>query len=329
MKTFSRRLLLCLFLLVFAVATEAATAGEADATSALPNVRKPVGDGELRYWLENMIWYHHFTVDEIASATGLALREIDAAVARFEITPSKKPHRQACDPLVVLPYPGGRHPRIGFLDGAMRPQRDTKISLFAPWDEASYVVADVPEAIWSNLGLTYLAHTHVPTIWTKQDVELEPLEWNRRGDGTFDFQRKLPNGICFETKVTPSAAAVRMEMWLTNGTLQTLSDLRVQNCVMLKGAAGFADQTIENKVFSSPYAACRSKDGRRWVITAWEPCHRAWSNAPCPCLHSDPQFPDCAPGETKRIRGWLSFFAGTDIEAELKRIDATGWRAGS
>lgn len=27
--------------------------------------------------------------------------------------------------LRLLPYPGGRHPRIGFLDGAIDPQRDT------------------------------------------------------------------------------------------------------------------------------------------------------------------------------------------------------------
>lgn len=293
------------------------------------NYRQPAGDAELRYWLENMIGYHHFTVAETASATGLTPQEIEAAAQRFKITPATRPRPARGDALLVLPYPGGRHPRIGFLDGAVRPQRETKISVFTPWDEGSYVVADVPEAIWSNLGLTYLAHTHVPTIWSKQNVELEPLEWNRRADGTLDFERKLPNGIRFGTKVAPSAAAVRMEMWLHNGTSQSLSDMRVQNCVMLKGAEGFTEQTVDNKVFASPYAACRSKDGKHWVITAWEPCHRAWSNAPCPCLHSDPKFPDCAPGETKRIRGWLSFFEGTDLQAELKRIDASGWRTGS
>ncbi len=197
--------------------------------------------------------------------------------------------------------------------------------MFAPWDEASYVVADVPEAIWSNLGLTYLAHTHVPTVWSKQGVKLPVLEWNRRDDGSFDIERKLPNGIVFGSKVVPGRDAVRMEMWLTNGTKETLSDLRVQNCVMLKGAPGFDQQTNDNKVFQKPYVAVRSDNGDRWVITAWEPSHRAWGNAPCPCLHSDPKFPDCAPGETQRLRGWLSFYEGTQIDDELKRIDALGW----
>jgi len=226
----------------------------------------------------------------------------------------------------VLPYPGGRHPRIGFLDGAVNPQRETKISVFTPWDEKSYVVADIPEAIWSNLGLTYLAHTHVPTVWTKQNVELEKLEWNRRPDGSLDFERKLPNGIRFGTKVVPMHDAVRMEMWLTNGTPHALSDLRVQNCVMLKGAVGFEDQTADNKVFAKPYVACRDRGGQRWIINAWEPCHRAWSNPPCPCLHSDPKFPDCAAGETQRLRGWLSFYEGRDVQAEMRRIDALNWR---
>lgn len=290
------------------------------------NARRPANDAELRYWLENMIWRHRFTTEEVSAATGLTAAEVEAAARRFNITAATRPRRAADAPLLVLPYPGGRHPRIGFLDGAVRPQRETKISVFTPWDEASYVVADIPEAIWSNLGLTYLAHTHVPTIWSKQNVELEPLEWNRAADGALDFERKLPNGIRFGTKVRPSASAVRMEMWLTNGTKETLSDLRVQNCVMLKGAAGFTAQTNDNKVISNPYVACRSDDGRRWVITAWEPCNRPWANPPCPCLHSDPKFPDCPAGKTVRATGWLSFYEGTDLDAELRRIDATGWR---
>jgi hypothetical protein len=166
----------------------------------------------------------------------------------------------------------------------------------------------------------------VPTVWTKRNVALEKLEWNRRADGTLDFERRLPDGILFGTKIRPAADAVRMEMWLVNGTLSTLTDLRVQNCVMLKGAAGFEAQTADNKVLSPPYAACRSADGRRWIITGWEPCHRAWANPPCPCLHSDPKFPDCPPGQTRKLAGWLSFFQGTDIAAEFARIDGTGWR---
>jgi hypothetical protein len=300
----------------------AVTAAEPD----ISNARRPRTDAELKYWLENMVWHHRFTVDEIREASGLRAKEIEDAAKRFDVRAETKPKRMADAPLLVLPYPGGRHPRIGFLDGAVRPQRETKVSVFTPWDDRSYVVVDVPEAIWSNLGLTYLAHTHVPTVWSKQNIELDKLEWNRRDNGTFDIERRLPNGIAFGAKVVPGRDAVRMELWLTNGTKEPLSDLRVQNCVMLKGAAGFEEQTNDNKVFEKPFVAVKSKAGDRWIITAWDPCHRPWGNAPCPCLHSDPKFPDCAPDETKRLRGWLSFYEGRDVRAEFQRIDATGWR---
>jgi hypothetical protein len=117
-----------------------------------------------------------------------------------------------------------------------------------------------------------------------------------------------------------------MEMWLTNGTDGTLTGLRVQNCVMLKGAPEFAQLADDNKVLQEIYAACRSSAGNRWVIAAWVPCHRTWANAKVPCLHSDPCFPDCRPGQTERLRGWLSFYEGDDLEGELRRIEATGWR---
>ena len=294
-------------------------------TASAQEVRKPKDDAELKFWLQNMVWHHQFSKKEISDVTGLGVNEIDSALERLKISAATKPKRTDEDPLLVLPYPGGRHPRIGFLDGAIRPQRETKISVFTPWDDSSYVVIDVPEAIWSNLGLTYLAHTHIDTVWTKQKIELPKLEWKRLPGGVLELERKLPNGIEFGTRVKPAKDAVRMEMWLKNGTDQTLTDLRVQNCVMLKGAKGFEAQVDDNKRIENPYVLCKA--GRRWIITAWEPCHRPWTNPPVPCLHSDPRFPDCPPGETRRIDGWFSFYEGDDIKAELERIERTGWRA--
>jgi hypothetical protein len=290
------------------------------------NFRKPKDDADLRYWLENMVWHHQFSEAEITAATGLSKGEIAAALKKFNISAATKPKRPADAPLLVLPYPGGRHPRIGFLEGAIDPQRETKVSVFTPWDDTSYVVVDVPEAIFTNLGLTYLAHTHIPTIWEKQKIELEKLEWNRRPDGTLDIERKLPNGIVFGTKIVPKKTEVRMELWLKNGTKEKLTNMRVQICVLLKGAKGFEAQSNTNKAFAPPYAACKSQDGKRWVIMAWVPHQKSWGNEKCPCLHSDPVIPDCAPGEKQTLRGWLSFYEGNDIHAEFQRIDKTGWQ---
>lgn len=282
--------------------------------------RLPANDEELRYWLENMVWHHGYSVDEMESVTGLPATKIQAAQARWNVFPETKPEVSHRDRLLVLPFPGGRHPRIGFLEGAIDPQRETKVSVFLPWDSSQYVVADVPEAIWSNLGLTYLAHTHIPTIWDQQGIPLKQQEWERHPDGRLKFERPLPNGIRFGTLIEPRSDHVRMGMWLHNGTTETLSDLRVQNCVMLKNAEEFNQLTPDNKIARSPFVAVKNSAGTRWIITAWFPPHRAWNNPRCPCLHSDPKFPDCPPGETKVIAGWLSFYEGTEIQAELDRI---------
>jgi len=299
---------------------------EDDLPPELKNARRPANDAELNSWLENMIWYHRFSTKEVRAATGSTAAEIVAAQERFDIWPGGRPARGADAPLLVLPYPGGRHPRIGFLEGAIDPQRETKFSVFTPWDPNSYVVVDVPEAIWSNLGLTYLAHTHIDTIWTAQGIELPKLEWIHRLDGRLEAKRTLPNGLAFGVKVRPTREAVHMEMWLRNGTTQKFTDLNIQNCVMTKMAAGFAGLTNENKVFTDPYVACRDEAGTRWIITAWEGCQRPWGNEDCPCFHSDPKFPDLEPGQEHVLRGWLSFYEGEDVETEFERIEATGWR---
>lgn len=305
----------------------------------LSEARRPASDGEVRFWLSNMMGPHRYSINEVRAATGMSASEILAARDRLGMTDLRSNSGARDAPLLALPYPGGRHPRIGFLDGAVEPKRETKISVFAPWDEESYVVADIPEAIWWNREspetedrkgreLLYLAHTHVPTYWSRRDIDLEPLEWERDGEHGWRMERSLPNGVTFGASLKSHPDHVSMEQWLTNGTDRTLTGLRVQNCVMLKGAKGFEDRDNANKTLTNPYAAVRSSEGTRWVITAWEPCVRPWANAKCPCLHSDPQFPDVPPGETRRLKGWLSFYEGSDIDAELKRIDASGWRGG-
>ncbi len=279
--------------------------------------REPANDAELKYWLLNMA-RHEYSTAEQAATLAMTEEEIKAATKRLiqpEDTVVVEPGK-----LQLLPYPGGRHPRIGFLDGAVDPQRETKASVFLPWKKTGYVVIDLPEAIWSNLGLTYLAHTHVPTIWSKQGVELPPLEWQRADDGSLTLNRKLPNGIAYGAEIRLRENVVRMKLTLANGTPEKLSDLRIQNCVMLKGAPDFAAQTNDNKLFRAPLVAVHDKAGNRWVITAWERCHNAWGNAPCPCLHSDPKFADLDPGATATINGWLWCYEGDDIEGELKRL---------
>jgi peptidoglycan/xylan/chitin deacetylase (PgdA/CDA1 family) len=120
---------------------------------------------DLGFWLPNMIQHHHYNWEEVEKVTGLSedvLKSRAQAMGLDASSPAKPDKNEQT--IQVMPYPGGRHPRIGFLEGAICPMRGTKASVFLPWDPASYVVIDLPEAIHSNLGLAFLAHTDVRTI---------------------------------------------------------------------------------------------------------------------------------------------------------------------
>jgi hypothetical protein len=212
--------------------------------------------------------------------------------------------------------------RLGFTDGNIDFQRGTKASVFLPWDATSYVVVDLPEAIFFQRGLLYLAHTHIPTIWDEQNLHLDNIDWTRESDGRLRFERVLPNKAAFGASIQPKVNSVEMELWLRNGTDEALTGLRTQICGHLKGAPEFNEQTTTNKVFRAPSVAVHSTDGNRWIITAWEQCGRAWGQPLVPCIHADPVLPDCPPGETVRVRGHLWFYEGKDIEQEFERAKA-------
>jgi peptidoglycan/xylan/chitin deacetylase (PgdA/CDA1 family) len=273
---------------------------------------------DLGYWLENMFRYHHYNWEEAAQVTGVSVDDLKASARVWPIESHKIE-----EAVRVLPYPGGRHPRIGFLEGAICPMRGTKASVFLPWDPASYVVIDLPEAIFSNLGLTFLAHTDVPTIWDARNIWLENIDWNRNPDGSLSGSRVLPNKIAFGASVQLAKGRVEMELWLRNDTSEKLSALRTQICVMLKGAPDFNSQTSDNKIFRSPVCAVKSAKENRWILAAWDRCGRAWGDSPVPCMHADAVLADCLPGQTVRVRGRLWFYEGNDIESELSRAQET------
>ena len=254
---------------------------------------------ESVFWIETCS-RHGFTQTETAQATGLEA----AAVARRATALGPPP------PFTILPYPGGRHPRIGFLEGAVDPHRDTKFSLFLPG--GGYVVVDFPEALWAENELQYLAHTHIPTVWDKKGVQLPRMDWTRCPGGGLEARRVLPDGLEFHARVSPGDRGADLELRLKNNGKRTRTGLRAQVCVMLKGAPGFNPQTKENKRHL-PDAVCavRSEDDRRWIAVRFAG-GRTWDNPPCPCIHSDPVFPDLAPGEESCVRGRVWFHEGEE-----------------
>ncbi len=287
------------------------------------NSRPAKSDEDLKSWLTSMLIYHRYTATEAGAALGLAAEQIEAEARRLEVSAETAGPRPA-----LLPYPGGRHPRIGFLEGAIRPQRNTKISFFAPWSDGGYAVVNLPEAVWHKTAsgrrkLLYLAHTHVPTIWDELGEVLPPLEWKKTPSGGLESTRVFPNKVAMTSRVALEENGLALEFRIENGSDETLTGLDVQICVMLKALRGFEQQTNENKRFQAPFAVACDAQGKRWIITAWERCQRAWGNAPCPCLHSDPHIPDCPPGESRTVRGWVSYYEGADIEREMRRLNSS------
>jgi hypothetical protein len=270
----------------------------------------------IDYWLENMRVYHHYSLAEMEAVTHYPIDILEKKIGTLaqkkkELISFRK------DKINVLPYPGGRHPRIGFLEGAIDPQRGTKLSIFLPWDTSQYMVLDIPEAIFTNLGLTYLAHTHIRTIWDDRHIIIQNRDWSVLSDGSYENIWKLPNGIQFGAKVVPGKASVDVELWLENGSEANLTDISTQVCIMLKGAPDFDAQTNENKIFKGAIAAVSAENDNRWILTAWNQCHNSWGNADCPCLHSDPRFGNCKKGERTVVNGKIWFYQGENIEKEI------------
>jgi len=273
---------------------------------------------DLGFWLENMLVYHGYSLEEAALVTGWDVKTVGQIAGAMNFANPEAPTRM----LKVLPYPGGRHPRIGFLDGAIAPQRGTKASIFSPWPDGGYAVLDVPEAIWREKDLIYLAHTHIPTYWDRQNVRIENIDWTRT-DGGVRFERELPNKVKFGVEITAGEMVVDVNLWLENGTEETLTGLRSQVCVMLKAMPGFAGQTNDNKTFEAPVTVVRSEDGSRAILIAFQNIDRCWGNDKCPCAHADPKIPDTAPGERQAVQGRIWFYEGDDVDGT--RESAAAW----
>lgn len=249
---------------------------------------------ELQYW-RGVMRQLSYSPAEAGRVTGLT--ESPAAPGR-------------ADGPKLLPYPGGRHMRIGFLDGCINPMRGTKAAVFLPWDDAGYIVVDLPEAIMANGKIEFLGHTHIPTKWDEKNVTIGNRDWVRNADGSLESEWALPDKVSIGASIRWKEQVVAMECWIRNGSGEMLRNMRAQICILFKGAPAFAAQTNANKTLVKPQALVRSADGQRWIATEWEDCQRVWGNNQCPCMHSDPRFPDCSPGETVRRTGRIWFGTG-------------------
>ena len=266
---------------------------------------------DLEYWVDNMRRFHHYTWGEIADVSGYTVSEIQELAKGF-----KKVIQPNENKLTVLPYPGGRHPRIGALASMIDPMRGTKLSIFLPWDKRQYAVLDVPEALFCQLGVTFLGHTHVPTIWDKDKVTIDNSDWSMTRAGDYENEWKLPNGMEIRVIVKPLRESVEMELIVYNGSDVDMEFINGQVCIMLKGAHEFDLQTRDNKVLTDKVAAVHSEDKNRWILTEWDQLRRTWDNPKCPCVHFDPIMNPCKVGETVSVKGRIWFHEGSELPSE-------------
>jgi peptidoglycan/xylan/chitin deacetylase (PgdA/CDA1 family) len=271
----------------------------------------------LDYWLTNMFQNHNFTLDEMVRATGMDSALLNLHLAQLGPKKQESPKNKK---IKIKPYPGVRHPRIGFKDGMLSPMRGTKASIFLPWAPEQFVVLDLPEALFSQLGLTFLGHKHIPTVFDYQKVVIPNSDWTVLENGGLSNRWELPLNIIIGTEIQPGINSVDLKLWMQNNSDTTFTGLKTQVCIMLKEAKQFEKLSNENKIFDSPVVAVHSKNGKQWIFTAWDNCHHAWGNKACPCLHSDPQLQDCKPGETVSVTGKIWFYQGDNIQNELERI---------
>ena len=271
----------------------------------------------LDFWLSNMMFDHQFSKEEMLQATGYSEMDLDQSLS--QLVPAT-PGSNNNDILKVKPYPGVRHPRINFKDGMLSPMRGTKVSIFLPWDQEEYVVLDLPEALFTQFGLTFLGHKHIPTIFDYQKIVIQNSDWSISDDGSFHNTWSLPNQMVIGADIYPGINELDMELWIKNNSDAVFTDLQSQVCIMLKMATNFNALSNENKIFDAPVSVVQSVDGTQWIITAWNGGNHEWGNEDCPCLHSDPRLPDCAPGETVNVTGKIWFYKGTEIETKIQSI---------
>jgi hypothetical protein len=274
----------------------------------------------LDYWLANMYQDHKYSTKDMMGVTGLKDQVLNQHLSQLD---TFKENSEANKMIKVRPYPGFRHPRINFKEGMLSPMRGTKASIFLPWAPEEYVVLDLPEALFTQFGLTFLGHKHIPTVFDYQKTVIENSEWTLSENGSLSNTWELPINVIIGAEIYPREKSVDMKLWMQNNSDTTFTDLQSQVCVMFKEATQFNELTNENKIFDSPVAAVKSGDSGQWIITAWNNGNHAWGNANCPCMHSDPKFPDSKPGETVSVSGKIWFYEGESIENEIESIKRT------
>ena len=236
---------------------------------------------------------------------------------------------------------------LRILPGMWRPHAEWEQVAWVspPWVEDGYAWLDFPEVIMKDDDFLYAGHGPVGYARVHHDA-LPKVPWTPIDNG-IAFDRVMPGGLAFGGSLTRDGeTAVNMELTLRNGTDQPLCGVKMQTCAYLRELHDFDDKTNDNKVVHSPdrgwitlseafkmkqgngkyhlgwrrgpavadlpYIVTVSSKHERLIAMTWfEDTHSIVGNCMHPCMHTDPAFPDLAPGEQHSIHGKLLFHEGS------------------
>jgi len=244
---------------------------------------------------------------------------------------------------------------IHIIKGAWRPLfgSENVVWVKPSWPGNEYFWLDFPEAIWMKGQLFYLGHVseRFPSYYSNH---LDDIKW-KESKGSVSYERILSNGVRFGGSVIKrNENEIALEIWIENGTKDTLEEVFLQTCSFLYPMKEFNQMTNDNKVIhvpdrgwvtlteaitdgknykeqgkyhtgwlsgpkivDLPYIIATSRDGRRHIAFGWfDNTYSFIGNENHPCFHADPFFPDLSPGERKTIQGEIIFFEGGLTEFE-------------
>jgi len=186
----------------------------------------------------------------------------------------------------------------------------------------------------------------------------EPVNYHftRTGEDCWSYWFEKPGVLRLEGGLGAIEGGVAMALEVRNLSGQLWYDVSAGICVQLHAAPDFYDPNRERTFYLSGgrlrtmegpckettagafygprlfpdypeadvgFMGIRSEDNRYVVASWWESASTVWGNAhrATLCIHTNPEYQDIAPGESKRRRGRLYLMAGTPEDA-LERFKA-------